>query len=69
MHAVNTTIVENKPVYVVKFQNTQLHFNEKVQGNDYLVEKKGAKYISGADNIDDIVKTIITRNHIQETLF
>lgn len=69
MHAVNTTIVENKPVYVVKFQNGQLHNNEKVQGNDYLVEKKGAKYISGADNIDDIVKTIITRSKTQETLF
>jgi DNA processing protein len=69
MHAVNTTIVENKPVYVVKFQNRQLHNNEKVQGNDYLVEKKGAKYISGADNIDDIVKTIITKSQTQETLF
>ena len=69
MHAVNTTIVENKPVYVVKFQNGQLHNNEKVQGNDYLVEKKGAKYISGADNIDDIVKTIITKSQTQETLF
>lgn len=69
MHAVNTTIVENKPVYVVKFQNGELHRNEKVQGNDYLVEKKGAKYISGADNIDDIVKSINTRRQSQTTLF
>ena len=69
MHAVNTTIVENKPVYVVKFQNGELHRNEKVQGNDYLVEKKGAKYISGADNIDDIVKSINTKQLSQTTLF
>ena len=69
MHAVNTTIVENKPVYVVKFQNGQLHNHENVQGNDYLVEKKGAKYISGADNIDDIVKSINTRRQFQSTLF
>lgn len=69
MHAVNTTIVENKPVYVVKFQNGELHRNEKVQGNDYLVEKKGAKYISGADNIDDIVKSINSQKQSQTTLF
>jgi len=69
MHAVNTTIVENKPVFVVKFQNGQLHYHENVQGNDYLVEKKGAKYISGADDIDDIVKSINTRQQFQPTLF
>lgn len=69
MHAVNTTIVENKPVYVVKFQNGELHLNEKVQGNDYLVEKKGAKYISGADNIDDIVRSINSKKQSQTTLF
>jgi DNA processing protein len=69
MHAVNTTIVENKPVYVVKFQNGELHRNEKVQGNDYLVDKKGAKYISGTANIDDIVKSINTKQLSQTTLF
>jgi hypothetical protein len=56
-------------VYVVKFQNGELHRNEKVQGNDYLVDKKGAKYISGTANIDDIVKSINTKQLSQTTLF
>lgn len=69
MHAVNTSIKENKPVFVVKFKDFRVCNNEKCKGNSYLVEKKGAKYISGVDCLDNIAKKIISDSNIPKTLF
>lgn len=69
MHAVNSTIAANKPLYVVKFQKEQIQRHEKVQGNQFLVEKKGAKYISSTDKIEDISQSILNRGQIKTSLF
>ena len=69
MHAVSATIQENKPVVVVKFKDAKVHDHERCKGNEYLVAKKGAKYISGVDNLDDIAHKIITNSQTPKTLF
>lgn len=56
MHAVNATIASNKPLFAVVFNSPQDTSHEKVQGNRFLIEKKGAfplrsKEIDDAFNI------------------
>ena len=57
MHAANTTLLANKPLFVVKYKNNLTNMHEKCQGNAYLVTK-GAQYISGTDDLDIIADKI-----------
>ena len=42
MHAVNATIASNKPLFVVEYKHPSDYNHEKVQGNVYLQQNKGA---------------------------
>ena len=53
MHAANTTLLANKPLYAMRYKDDATNRHEKCLGNALLV-KKGAKYISGSDDIDKI---------------
>ena len=68
MHAANTTLKANKPLFVMRFKDDYTNKHEKCLGNEYLV-KKGAKYISGLDNIDAISQTIMNLKPIKTNLF
>ena len=68
MHAANTTLQYPKPLYVIKFKNNEENEHEKSLGNALLVEK-GAKYISGGDNIDAIAESILSYQKPKTTLF
>ena len=62
MHAANATLLSNKPLYVVKFQEEMVMKNEKCAGNIYLANN-GARYISGADNIDKVCFEIVNSSN------
>lgn len=68
MHAANTTLKADKPLFVLKFKTEEANQHEKSLGNAYLVER-GAKYISGGDNLDDICSEIIHKSTLKSTLF
>lgn len=68
MHAATTTLKAGKPLYAMKFKDESTNNHEKCLGNALLV-KKGAKYISGNDNIADIVKQIMSVKEIKTSLF
>jgi DNA processing protein len=42
MHAVNTTIVSHKPLFMVEYKNDTDNSHEKVQGNNKLIQEKKA---------------------------
>ena len=69
MHAVNATIQEKTLVMVVKFKDDKVNGHERCKGNDYLVGKKGACYVSGSDNLDAIARNIMSNAHTHKTLF
>ena len=68
MHAANTTLQYPKPLYVIKFKNNDENEHEKSLGNALLVEK-GAKYISGSDDINEIADSILNFQKPRTTLF
>lgn len=68
MHASNTTLLANKPLYVVKFSKEEQNNHEKSLGNALLV-KKGAKYISGSDNLEEIASIIRNYQKPSDSLF
>lgn len=68
MHAANTTLQYPKPLYAIKFKNNEENEHEKSLGNALLVEK-GAKYISGGDDIDAIAESILNYQKPKTTLF
>lgn len=68
MHAANTTLQYPKPLYAIKFKNNEENEHEKSLGNALLVEK-GAKYISGGDDIDAIAESILNYQIPKTTLF
>ena len=68
MHAANTTLMANKDLYVMRFKNEATNNHEKCLGNEYL-HKKGAKYISGGDNIDIISEEIKNHKTVKTDLF
>lgn len=68
MHAANTTLVSMKPLYVVKFQKKEQNEHEMSLGNEYLV-KKGAKFISGGDDLEAICESIISYQKPKTSLF
>lgn len=68
MHAANTTLKANKPLYTVYFSDTETQNHEKTKGNQYLVEH-GAKYIKGSDNLDLICYEINNSKPTKNDLF
>ena len=52
MHAANTTLLANKPLFCVKYKD-YLGSNEKVKGNT-LLTTKGARWLSSANALLDI---------------
>ena len=68
MHAANTTLLANKPLYAVRYKDNATNSHEKCLGNALLV-KKGAKYISGSDDIDKICDFIKSFKPIKTELF
>lgn len=57
MHAANTTLKAGKPLFTIYYQDEGTREHEKTKGNALLVSK-GAKYINGSDNLDDIADFI-----------
>lgn len=68
MHAANATLKSSKPLYVLKFQSKEQNEHDKSLGNALLVNK-GAKYISGSDNIDNIAEEIRNYKKPMTSLF
>lgn len=68
MHAATTTLKARKPLYAMKFKDESTNNHEKCLGNAHLV-KQGAIYISGNDNIADVVKQIMSVKEIKSSLF
>ena len=61
MHAVNATLQAGKPLFVVDYSKPVL--SDKIQGNKYLKENKGAQGIS-AINTHDVIKGLITGSSV-----
>lgn len=57
MHAANTTLIAGKPLYTIYYQDQETREHEKTKGNALLVSK-GAKYLKGSDNFDEIADII-----------
>ena len=57
MHAANTTLKAGKPLFVMRFKGEATNLHEKCLGNALLVEK-GARYISGGDDLDKVAEEI-----------
>lgn len=68
MHAATTTLKANKPLFAMRYKNEATNMHEKCLGNALLV-KKGAKYITGGDNLDSICELIINHNPMKTDLF
>lgn len=68
MHAANTTLKAHKPLYTIKFQKEEQNRNEKSLGNAALV-KKGARFITGSDDLDKITKYILDYHTPKHSLF
>ena len=56
MHAVNATMVNHKPLFMVQYKGNELS-NEKVQGNEKLINE-GRAYPIGSSDFDDAIKII-----------
>lgn len=63
MHAVNTTLENNKPLFAISYKNSQLLEHEKVQGNIMLLEQNKAKPITSS-NLEDIITSIKVNSKI-----
>ncbi len=61
MHAVNATLQAKKPLFVVDYSKPVL--SEKIQGNHYLKEYKGAQGIS-AINTQEIINGLIASSSV-----
>ncbi len=59
MHAAQNCANSGKPLFVVKYRDQQTNSAEITQGNHMLVNKFGASYISGTDNLDEIANRIL----------
>lgn len=68
MHAATTTLKANKPLYVMRFKDEATNLHERCLGNAELV-KRGAKFLSGNDNIVSIANQIIHSKHVNKGLF
>lgn len=68
MHAATTTLKANKPLFTMRFKDDATNNHEKCLGNALLV-KKGAKYISGSDDLDTVCNIIIHYDPMKTDLF
>lgn len=68
MHAATATLKAEKPLYTMLFKDNATNQHEKCLGNALLV-KKGAKYIRGNDNIDQISDTVKNWKPVKTDLF
>ena len=68
MHAANATLQAQKPLFVLKFKYQNQNEHEKSLGNA-LLAKKGAKYISGGDDLDSISQYLLNYHKPKMTLF
>lgn len=68
MHAATTTLQAGKPLYAMLFKDDATNKDDKCLGNALLV-KKGAKYIKGDDNFDEISNVIKNWDPTQTGLF
>ena len=68
MHAALTTLKANKPLYTVQFKDSDTNIHEKCLGNAFLV-KRGANYINGSDNLDEISEKIKNWEPFNDSLF
>lgn len=68
MHAANATLRAQKPLFVIKFKNQEQNEHEKSLGNALLVNK-GAKYITGDDDIENITRYIMEYQRPKNSLF
>lgn len=69
MHAVNATLQADKPLYTMWYKDSSTNQHDKCKGNAMLVREKGAKYIKGDDNLDDICSEIKTWEPQKTNLF
>lgn len=68
MHAATATLQAGKPLFTMLFKDDATNNDEKCLGNALLV-KKGAKYIKGDDNLDEIGDVIKNRKPTKTALF
>lgn len=68
MHAATATLQAKKPLYTIYFKDEDTRLHEKSLGNA-LLEKQGAKYIKGGDNLDEICDNVKNWKPIQTDLF
>ena len=68
MHAATATLQAGKPLYAMLFKDDATNKDDKCLGNALLV-KKGAKYIKGDDNFDEISDVIKNWDPTQTGLF
>lgn len=68
MHAATATLKAEKPLYTMLFKDDATNQHEKCLGNALLV-KRGAKYIKGNDNLDQISYSIKNRKPLKTDLF
>ncbi len=68
MHAATATLKAEKPLYTILFKDDATNQHEKCLGNALLV-KRGAKYIKGNDNLDQISDSIKNRKPLKTDLF
>ena len=68
MHAATATLQAGKPLYTILYKDNATNQHEKCLGNALLV-KKGAKYIKGNDNFDEISDSVKNWQPIKTDLF
>ncbi len=68
MHAATATLQAKKPLYTIYFKNEDTRQHEKSLGNA-LLERQGATYIKGDDNIDEISDKVKNWKPIKTDLF
>lgn len=70
MHAVHSTLAAQKPLFVVRYEDSFTLMHEKTQGNEYLASRPNcARYISENDNIDKIANELKDAQPIKTSLF
>ena len=68
MHAATATLQAKKPLYTIYFKDEETRLHEKSLGNA-LLERQGATYIKGDDNIDEISDKVKNWKPIKTDLF
>jgi DNA processing protein len=68
MHAATATLQAGKPLYTMYFKSEATRQHEKCLGNELLVTK-GAKYIKGDDNFDEICDSVKNWKPVKTDLF